>query len=71
MRPGRFTVKKDELATVRISADEKEELEQLARAANVSLADAFRYGARLFLLAVNAEPTRRGPKSKEQMRDAA
>jgi hypothetical protein len=49
---------------VRIEAEEKTELEAMARAANVSLSDAMRYGARLFLFAVSAPPTRRGPKPK-------
>jgi hypothetical protein len=60
---------KEQLVTVRISAEEKAELDELAYQAGqaghkVSLSDAFRFGARLYLLAVAAEPTRRGPKPK-------
>jgi hypothetical protein len=58
---------KEQLATVRISAEEKAELETLAQQAGVSLSDAFRHGARLYLRAVLAEPTRRGPKPKARI----
>lgn len=46
--------------TLRIPAREKAELEQLAREAGVSLSDAFRHGARLYLLALLSAPHRKG-----------
>lgn len=62
-------MKKEQLLTVRVSAEERAELEGLLRdaenaGAKVSISDACRYGARLFLLALAAEPTRPGRKPK-------
>jgi hypothetical protein len=62
---------REQLLTARVTADEKAELEELAIAAGVSLSDAMRHGARVFLFALAFEPTRPGPKPKEQMRNAA
>jgi hypothetical protein len=46
--------------TLRIPAREKADLEALAETAGVSLSDAFRHGARLYLWALNTQPHRTG-----------
>jgi hypothetical protein len=47
---------------VRIPQREKQELQALADAAGVSLSDAFRHGARLYLMALNTRPHRKGAR---------
>jgi hypothetical protein len=46
--------------TLRLPAREKQELDLLAKQAGVSLSDAFRHGARLYLWALSTAPHRKG-----------
>lgn len=53
------------VATVRLPAREKAQLEAMAEQAGVRLSDAFRIGARLYLEALLATTGRRGVKLGE------
>ena len=55
---------------ISLRPDEVDELRELAERAGVSITDACRYGARMFLEARLVEPTKRGRPHKRRKEDA-